>query len=780
LRLGDWVEFEDDRHQVIGFAGTAVRLRSESGLAQLISTAVLVADSSFQTAASPPNTSAQLTLDRDALLDGVSETEKQRVFDMEAHLLEMTTGYRSGNSADAVKGEPREGFGPERTLRERVEAKAAELGMSDRRLWDLLREWRQFGLWGLVDKRKARPHNPLANLDPRVIQAIRDQAAAEVEDAAGTVGQRFRRRVQNRLDERYGPGVVVLPQRDTFRRAVALLVDLSPAGPTPQRRTAANQPDRVFGTVAAQRPGQVVMLDTTPLDVRVFDPVVDDTYGLELTVALDLTTRSLLAWRLTAEGTKAIDVGLLLADVMTPEPMRPGWDETLRFAMAQTPFPRLLAIDDRLREAAARPVVYPESLLFDHGKPYQSDVLLRACRRLGISAQDSRKLKPTDKPHVESVFKTIRVQFAEHVAGYKGYNTAHRGADPDAAARWTAAEIGDFFAEYVVAVYQRRHHSGLALPSFPHLRLSPNEAYALAVAQAGYVACPVDPNLYYELLPIAPAGRVIHPYGIELNYLTYNAEILYRYRKAKSPYPGGKWPIRYDPRNLLHAYFQDPADGSWHLLRWTHALDEHQAFTDTTLREAKRLLAIRRNEPSDQDAIARTLIELQNRTDASESWTTSDRRRHSRDAERARQATKDRHRATPAVGSETVPPLRVVPPEPERELDLSKVRPAEVWNPHHPEEGPDDASGLRRATHQGRMARLRQDSRAAAAAAFRIPGLPAHGRGRSSSTQRLARRLPQRPGHHPLRTHAPAPQDHGPQTQGQRPPGSRRPPRRRH
>jgi putative transposase len=695
LRLGDWVEFEDERHHVIGFAGTAIRLRSESGLAQLITTTELIADSSFQAAASHPDDSTRSNLDRDAMLDGVGETEKQRVFAMEAHLLEMTTGFRSGNAADAAEGEPREAFGPNRTLRQRVEAKAAEMGLSDRRLWDLLRDWRRLGLWGLVDKRKARPRNPLANLDPRIIEAIREQATAEVEDAAGTVGQRFRRRVQNRLDEQFGLGVVVLPQRDTFRRAVALLVDLSPAGPTPQRRSAANQPDRLFGTVAAQRPGQVVMLDTTPLDVRVFDPVVDDTYGLELTVALDLATRSLLAWRLTAEGTKAIDIGLLLADVMTPEPMRPGWDEALRFAMAQTPFPRLLDIDARLREAAARPVVYPESLLFDHGKPYQSDVLLRACRRLGISAQDSRKLKPTDKPHVESVFRTIRTQFAEHIAGYKGYNTAHRGADPDAAARWTAAEISDFFAEYIVAVYQRRHHSGLALPGFPHLRLSPNEAYGLAVAQAGYVACPTDPNLYYELLPIVQPGRVIHPYGIELNHLTYNAEILYRYRKATSPYPGGKWPIRYDPRNLLHAYFQDPADGSWHLLRWTHALDEHQAFTDTTLREAKRLLAARRSEPSDQDAIARALIELQNRTDAAESWTASDRRRISRDAERARQAAKDRHRAAPAVGAGTAAPLRVVPPMPEPELDLSKVQPAEVWNPHRHEEGADHASGLR-------------------------------------------------------------------------------------
>ena len=138
----------------------------------------------------------------------------------------------------------------------------------------------------------------------------------------------------------------------------------------------------------------------------------------------------------------------------------------------------------------------------------------------------------------------------------------------------------EFFAEYVVAVYQRRHHAGLHLPGFRDLRMSPNEAYAHAVHLAGYVACPTEPTLYYELLRIE--RRRIHPDGVEIDYLTYNADILYRYRNARSPYPDGKWPIRYDPRNMLHAYFHNPADGSWHVLRWAHALDQTQPFTDVT------------------------------------------------------------------------------------------------------------------------------------------------------------------------------------------------------
>ncbi len=50
LKLGDWIEWEDERHQVIGFLDTAVRLRSQGGSFQVIVTAELLADPTFRTA----------------------------------------------------------------------------------------------------------------------------------------------------------------------------------------------------------------------------------------------------------------------------------------------------------------------------------------------------------------------------------------------------------------------------------------------------------------------------------------------------------------------------------------------------------------------------------------------------------------------------------------------------------------------------------------------------------------------------------------------------------
>ena len=688
LAVTDWIEFEEERHQVAGPDGVTVRLRSENGRIQTIMLTALLADTSFRVAVEPPPTTledAGADLDPAGVLEGLDEAVKEAALKLEAHLLEAMTGYRSGDPLSAATDEPLPQYDPVLPQVVRVHAKAQELGVTDRWLWKLWARRAENGLWGLVDKRKARVRNPLRNLDPRVIQAIRDQAAAERTDSSATIGTRFYRRTQNRLDADHGSGAVPLPSRDTFRRAVAYLLDTSPSAPAYQRASAANQPDRPFGNVIATRPGEVVMLDPTPLDVLAYDTGTTSTIRVELTVALDVATRSVLSWRLTPEGTKAIDIGLLLADVMTPEMMRPGWSDALGYQMLRVPYERLMTVDERLSEAAARPVIYPETLLYDHGKPYKSDVVWRACTRWKIDLQDARKLKPTDKPHVERLFKTIREQFAEHVAGYKGFNVAHRGRTAEEQARWTIDELTEFFAEYVIAVYQRKHHRGLILHGFPDLRVSPNEAYAMALGSAGYVDCPRETTVYFELLPIA--RRVIHPYGVELNNLTYNADILYRYRKAKAPYPDELWPIRYDPRNLLHAYFLDPTDGRWHVLRWTHALGEHQPFTDITLREAKRLIALRGRKPEDQEAVAQALTDLQNRTDALETWTAADRKRHTRDEHRGAAQHRDLQRGDPPVNSH--PPLTVVPDAPDEDvepgewgdLDLSKVTAAEVWDP---------------------------------------------------------------------------------------------------
>jgi hypothetical protein len=70
--------------------------------------------------------------------------------------------------------------------------------------------------------------------------------------------------------------------------------------------------------VVAQRPGQVVALDTTILPVKGRETVFGEPVSVHLTLALDVYTHSLGAFRLTLVSDSSVDVAMLLRDVMMP------------------------------------------------------------------------------------------------------------------------------------------------------------------------------------------------------------------------------------------------------------------------------------------------------------------------------------------------------------------------------------------------------------------------------------------------------------------------------
>ena len=121
----------------------------------------------------------------------------------------------------------------------------------------------------------------------------------------------------------------------------------------------------------------------------------------ELTLAVDLATRTLTAGVISPTG-KDVDAAVLLARMLVPEPMRPGWPDRLHLTRSALPAGRLVALDDRMRYAAAKPVIFPETVVVDHGAIYLSATFQRACRTLGISLQPARPYTPTDKSVVPS------------------------------------------------------------------------------------------------------------------------------------------------------------------------------------------------------------------------------------------------------------------------------------------------------------------------------------------------------------------------------------------
>jgi hypothetical protein len=362
----------------------------------------------------------------------------------------------------------------------------------------------------------------------------------------------------------------------------------------------------------AARPGEVIQIDTTPLDVLA---VLDDgvTGRVELTIAVDVATRTMCAAVLRPAGTKAVDAALLLARMLVPEPMRPGWSDALRMSATLIPHDRLMSVDARLEHAAAKPVIMPDTIVIDHGKVFVSDTFLSACRTLGVSVQPARPATPTDKAVVERTFSSINTLFFQHVAGYVGANVVRRGAD--VAAVWTIRELADLFDEWVIACWQNRPHEGLHSPFLPARALSPNDVYALMVARCGYLPVCLTGDDYIELLPVE--WRKINDYGIRIDYRTYDCRDLGPYRRQNSgiTVKGGLWEVHYDPYDLSHVWVRDTRAGGWITVAWTRLGEVSAPFADFTWRHARSLLTARGADDTNEIAIAAVVEQLLNRAE---------------------------------------------------------------------------------------------------------------------------------------------------------------------
>jgi putative transposase len=523
LRPGDWVHFDGGEHQVVAVVGTSVRLRAPVGTESVVLASYLMASPGFMVVGGAP----MPRVEPFGLLDGLPEEVLAEAREWERHLVEVETGLPPDAGPGVV---PRPEYDPAVcSLLQRERAKAAELGVSLRTVEYRRARYVAQGLWGVVDQRATRAWEATGRADARLIAVARQVIDAETHASTGTRG-RLIRRVVKAVEDTYGPDVVPLPGKTTFYKLIeALSTGRHTFASAVTRRQTANRPEGVFSPTFAARPGEQVQIDSTPIDVMVLldtgMPVRAD-----LTIAVDVATRTICAAVLRPVGTKAVDAALLLARMLVPEPMRPGWSTALRMSASRLPHARLLDVDARMELAAAKPVIVPDTIVIDGGKVFVSDTFTRACARLGVSVQNCRPGTPTDKGIVEATFAAINTLFCQHVAAYTGSNTTLRGSDVDAV--WTLPDLQDLLDEWLLCGWQARPHDALRDPYFPRRPVSPNDKYAALVAAAGYLPLTLSGEDYLELLPVA--WRQINDYGIRIDYRTYDSPGLGPWRRQHS------------------------------------------------------------------------------------------------------------------------------------------------------------------------------------------------------------------------------------------------------
>lgn len=594
----------------------------------------------------------------------LSPAEREIVHQRAEHVREVLTGYKSGNDAYPRPGEPRPEYAPGSAKMDRYRAKATELGVSVRTISNWVARYVEAGELGLMDARRIKSGQGLGNLDPRWVDMARTVLAEQTQESR-VPGKVLMTRVAARLEREYGPGVVRIPSESVRYRAFN---DLDwgrnvLSGSTKSKRSNANKPQGTFGQLKPTRPGEYILMDTTPLDVFGFDPVTGHWVNSELTVAMDLYDRAIVGMRLTPTA-RAMDVAGVLLEAMRPFDLPETWGTAASWPYAGVPS-TLIVREDRINVARFLRANLPETIVVDHGKIYLSEHVLSVCSRLGISVQPARVYMPTDKAAVERFFRTIKELLAQ-LPGYKGEDQSARGRNPEGDAVFTVSQLEEIIREWIATVYHVRPHSELADPRLPGMLMSPQQRYEQGIAIAGHLRLPQDRNIVLEMLPVV--RRTIQRYGIENWTLRYKDTdgVLRKYRnQSQSLYNEGRsWPFFVNPDDVRYIYFRDPEDGTWHTLTWERLDEFHAPFGIDALEHAKKLAASDPEIPDTESALSALLA----RWGAGQDLTPHERRAAARQVAAHRHETESATMTSIRMTQELIARNRPTPVLPSAEL----------------------------------------------------------------------------------------------------------------
>ena len=219
-------------------------------------------------------------------------------------------------------------------------------------------------------------------------------------------------------------------------------------------------------------------------------------------------------------------------------------------ARSVLPYERLLAIDERLEHAAARPVIVPETIVIDHGKVFVSRNFRSSCRLPGhhLPARPPGH-RPRRKAHIE---KDVRLG-GHAVRPVRGRlrRAQRRPPRPQRRGRsrcgpcwncrssWTSGSSRPGRTGRTTGCATRPHPGGRS----PRTRSTPRWSRRPGMSRSRFSA-----EDYIELLPAR--WRAVNAYGIKISHRTYDAEELNPLRRQPSGVRRTQGPVGGPPRPL--------------------------------------------------------------------------------------------------------------------------------------------------------------------------------------------------------------------------------------
>ncbi|MFE5732074.1 Mu transposase C-terminal domain-containing protein [Streptomyces sp. NPDC056528] len=679
LAVGQRVRFEGQVRGVLEVAAQAAVLEDTESPHRVVALIDLFETADFEILFQPE----RMPLPPSGLLETFAPDVMKRALWWEGHILEVLHGLPPGVEAGTP---PRPGYGPGTSVTSRQKTKAAELAALGHEIKSgavglRRRRYTEDGLVGLarlVDHRSVRKRKEFGDAPDAVVAAMR-QAIKEGVETSTRNGSYLIWRTGEIIREN-GGDLAELPSRRTLYRLLdRLAAGTHTTGSAVTRRSKAHGAAAPFGELTVSAPGEVMQIDSTPLDVmvRLDDGVVGK---VELTGMIDVASRTLTA-AVLRPTTKSVDASVLLARTVTPELMRPGWIDALKMSRSVLPHRRLLTIDERLEHAAAKPVIVPEMIVCDHGKVFVSHNFRASCRFLEIDFQPTHKGSPFEKGHIEKMLGSVATMFAQFLPGYTGRNTDHRGRHPEEENLWSLPELQELLDEWIVAHWQNRPHEGLRDPDHPGRLFTPNQKYAALVEACGYVPVALSGQDYIELLPAA--WRAVNSYGIRINNRTYDAPELGPMRRRDSGITAkrGLWEVHRDPYDVSRVWVRNHrGDGEWVQATWKYLKRAPVPFGDLAWDHVSHQLP-----KATEEELAEAVAALLTRAHAGPARPAAKKSRNAATAKKDRRVAARTKATTPTAATTPPPPSTQDEPAPhesaEDEETMAEVIPLGLFDP---------------------------------------------------------------------------------------------------
>lgn len=503
------------------------------------------------------------------------------VCDMEAHLLEAFTGAPMSPLAST----PRAQYDPALTTQNaRVDAKLLELkgtslGRARSTFHLLWKAYQQDGTAGLNARmhRKGEQRLAISRADPRLVPII-DRFLDRQTSKSTSSRRRCAVLIRRTLEATY-PGD---PLCEIKGRTLQGYINERAAGrysfdKATTRRNTNNSPKRQYYSGAAYQLGERCEIDSTKLDVLVWDESSE--FRPTLTVLLDVASRVPLAWAIHADSPGGFDHALLLARAVIGRKAVPGSGAATLSGSATLPSALMKQVNPYLTDdSLALPWIFPRSITIDGGADFRSHTFKDACRAYGVHIDLAPSRTPTVKPHVESNFRTLSSDFAAWLAGFVGNSVAHRAATDDPTLTLDSLRL--ILDSWITNIYLNRPHRGLKSNRSPGRTFTPNQMYAELFAVGPGVQVPFGVEEYLALLPTE--RRMIGPAGIEFHNRRYDSPHLegLRNRSLTGAEPGSKrarkFPVSFDPYNANAIWVRHPETAVW-IECWDTALQQKAA-----------------------------------------------------------------------------------------------------------------------------------------------------------------------------------------------------------